>query len=169
MFSALTWCSLHHSQGNGPPLSNSIKMGRLQPCTPIQMDNSTAIGITNLTIVPQIPSPWTSAYGGSGTKNLNNSSTTTGIKAATIEQTTTPSTTHPSTTRPTDPSNWCSRPTTLNSCPIQAPLSFHTNKPTSTPFFFSLSKHNLGCHCKGVLFTYYLRMVYTFTKLVALF
>jgi hypothetical protein len=30
-----------------------IKMGWPQPRTPIQMDNSTAIGITNLTIVPQ--------------------------------------------------------------------------------------------------------------------
>jgi hypothetical protein len=29
-----------------------IKRGGLQPCTPIQMDNSTAVGITNLTIVP---------------------------------------------------------------------------------------------------------------------
>jgi hypothetical protein len=30
-----------------------IKMGWPQPRTPIQMDNSTAVGITNLTIVPQ--------------------------------------------------------------------------------------------------------------------
>jgi hypothetical protein len=30
-----------------------IKMGWPQPCSPIQTDNSTAIGITNLTIVPQ--------------------------------------------------------------------------------------------------------------------
>ncbi len=30
-----------------------IKMGWPQPCTPIQTDNSTAIGITNLTIVLQ--------------------------------------------------------------------------------------------------------------------
>jgi hypothetical protein len=30
-----------------------IKMGWPQPCTPIQTGNSTAIGITNLTIVPQ--------------------------------------------------------------------------------------------------------------------
>jgi hypothetical protein len=50
------------------------------------------------------PSPWTSVYGGSTAKNLNNSSATTGIKAVTIGQTTTPSTTHPSTTKPTDPS-----------------------------------------------------------------
>ena len=27
-----------------------IKMGWPQPCTPIQMDNSTAVGVTNLTI-----------------------------------------------------------------------------------------------------------------------
>jgi hypothetical protein len=30
-----------------------IKMGWPQPCTPIQTANSTAVGITNLTIVPQ--------------------------------------------------------------------------------------------------------------------
>ncbi len=30
-----------------------IEMGSPQPCTPIQMNNSTAIGITNLTIVLQ--------------------------------------------------------------------------------------------------------------------
>jgi hypothetical protein len=30
-----------------------IKMGWMQPCTPIQTDNPTAVGITNLTIVPQ--------------------------------------------------------------------------------------------------------------------
>jgi hypothetical protein len=36
------------------PLSqNLIKMGWPQPCTPIQMDNSTAVGVTNLIIVPQ--------------------------------------------------------------------------------------------------------------------
>jgi hypothetical protein len=29
-----------------------IKMGLPQPCMPIQMDNSTAVGVTNLTIVP---------------------------------------------------------------------------------------------------------------------
>jgi hypothetical protein len=30
-----------------------IQMGWPQPCTPIQMDSSTAVGVTNLTIVPQ--------------------------------------------------------------------------------------------------------------------
>jgi hypothetical protein len=30
-----------------------IKMGWLQSCMPIQTDNSTAVGVTNLTIVPQ--------------------------------------------------------------------------------------------------------------------
>jgi hypothetical protein len=30
-----------------------IKMGQPQPCTPIQTDNSTAVGITNLTTVLQ--------------------------------------------------------------------------------------------------------------------
>jgi hypothetical protein len=37
-----------------PPLRQTlIKMGWYQPCTPTQTDNSTAVGITNLTIVPQ--------------------------------------------------------------------------------------------------------------------
>jgi hypothetical protein len=40
-----------------PLLQTLIKIGWLQPCTPIQTDNSTAISITNLTIVPQKPSP----------------------------------------------------------------------------------------------------------------
>jgi hypothetical protein len=35
-------------------------------------------------------------------------------------------------------------------------------------FFLSLSEHSLGCHCKGVLFTYSLRTVRAFTKLIAL-
>jgi hypothetical protein len=48
-----TWHSLHHSQGNGPPLSDLIKMGWLQPRTPIQTDKSTAVGATNFNIVPQ--------------------------------------------------------------------------------------------------------------------
>jgi hypothetical protein len=37
-----------------PPLHQTlIKMGWPQLCMPIQTDNSTAVGITNLTIVPQ--------------------------------------------------------------------------------------------------------------------
>jgi hypothetical protein len=36
-----------------PLCQTLIKMGWPPPCTPIQMDNSTAVGITNLTIVPQ--------------------------------------------------------------------------------------------------------------------
>ena len=37
-----------------PPLSQTlIKMGWPQPCTPIQTSNSTVVGITNITIVPQ--------------------------------------------------------------------------------------------------------------------
>jgi hypothetical protein len=36
-----------------PLCQTLIKMGWLQSCTPIQMDNSTAVGITNLTIVLQ--------------------------------------------------------------------------------------------------------------------
>jgi hypothetical protein len=118
------------------------------------------------------PSPWTSAYGGSTAKNLNNSFPTTGIRAVTIGQTITPSTTHPSTTKQSQETHpcRCSRPTTLNCCLIQAPLRFPTNKPTITPvfFFFSLSEQILGCHCKGVLIAYYLHTVRAFTKLVTL-
>jgi hypothetical protein len=36
-----------------PLCQTLIKMGWSQPCMPIQTDNSTVIGITNLTIVPQ--------------------------------------------------------------------------------------------------------------------
>jgi hypothetical protein len=36
-----------------PLYQTLIKMGWPQPCTPIQTDNSTAVGVTNLTIVPQ--------------------------------------------------------------------------------------------------------------------
>jgi hypothetical protein len=64
-----------------PLCQTLIKMGWPQPCTPIQMDNSTAIGVTNLTIVlPKKSCPWISAYGGSAAENLNNSSATTGIR-----------------------------------------------------------------------------------------
>jgi hypothetical protein len=36
-----------------PLCQTLIEMGWPQPSTPIQMDNSTAVGVTNLTIVPQ--------------------------------------------------------------------------------------------------------------------
>jgi hypothetical protein len=36
-----------------PRCHTHIKMGWPQPCTPIQMDNATAFGITNLTIILQ--------------------------------------------------------------------------------------------------------------------
>jgi hypothetical protein len=36
-----------------PLCQTLIKTGWPQPCTPIQMDNSTVVGITNLTIIPQ--------------------------------------------------------------------------------------------------------------------
>jgi hypothetical protein len=76
-----------------------IKMSWLQPCTPIQTDNLTAVSTTNLTILSRKrPSPWTSAFGGSNAETI-----TTGIKAATIGQTSTPITTHQSTMSPTDP------------------------------------------------------------------
>jgi hypothetical protein len=101
-----------------------IKMGWLQPRMPIQMDNSTAVGITNLIIVPQKPSPWISAYGGSIAVNLNNSSATTGIRVVTIGQTTTPSTTHQSTMKPTDPSMLVQQPNDLELLPLLGPAAF---------------------------------------------
>ncbi len=107
-----------------PLCQTLIKMGRLQPRTPIQMDKSTAVGVTNLTIVPQKTSPWISAYGGSTAKNLNNSSATTGIRAVTIGQTTTPSTTHQSTTKPTDPSMPVQQPNYLELLPLSGPVAF---------------------------------------------
>jgi hypothetical protein len=41
------------AKGMVPLHQTLIKMGWPQPRTPIQMDNSTALGITNLTIIPQ--------------------------------------------------------------------------------------------------------------------
>jgi hypothetical protein len=91
---------------------------------PIQTDNSTAVFITNLTIVPQKPSPWISAYGGFAAKNLNNSSATTGIRAVTIGQTTTPSTTHQSTTKPTDSLMPVQQPNYLELLHLSGPAAF---------------------------------------------
>ncbi len=55
-----------------PLCQTLIKMGWPQPRTPIQMDNSTAIGITNLTIFLQKKQIHGSPYGGSSAKSLNN-------------------------------------------------------------------------------------------------
>jgi hypothetical protein len=101
-----------------------IRMGWSQPCMPIQTDNSTAINVTNLTIVPQKSNPWISTYGGSAAKNLNISSATTGIRAVTTGQTTTPSTTHQSTTKPTDPSMPVQQPNYLELLPLSGPAAF---------------------------------------------
>jgi hypothetical protein len=68
------------------------------------MDNSTAIGVTNLIFVLQITKSMDLILWWLCAKNLNNSSVNTGIEAAIIGQTTTPNTTHPSTVRPKDPS-----------------------------------------------------------------
>jgi hypothetical protein len=101
-----------------------IKMGWPQPRTPIQTDNSTAIGITNLTIVPQKTNPWISAYGGSAAESLNNSFATTGIRVVTTGQTTTRSTTHQSTMKPTDPSMPVQQPNYLELLPLSGPTAF---------------------------------------------
>ncbi len=50
----------------------------------------------------------------------------------------------------------CNNSTTASviCCPIQAPLRSPTNEPTIAPVFFLSLRTQLGCHCKGVLFTY---------------
>ncbi len=46
--------SLYTTAKEMAPLHQTlIKMGWPQPCTPIQTDNSTVLGVTNLIIVPQ--------------------------------------------------------------------------------------------------------------------
>jgi hypothetical protein len=70
-------------------------------------------------------SPWISAHGGSAAMNLNNNSTTTGgIRAVTIGQTTTPSTTHQSTMKPTDQSMLVQQPNYLKLLPFSGPAAF---------------------------------------------
>jgi hypothetical protein len=101
-----------------------IKMSWTQSHMPIQTDNSTAVGITNLTIVQQKPNPWISAYGGSAAKSLNNSSATTGIRVVTTGQTTTPSTTHQSTMKQTDPPMPVQQPNYLELLPLSDPAAF---------------------------------------------
>jgi hypothetical protein len=130
-----------------PLCQTLIEMGWPQPCMPIQMDNSTAVGITNLTIFPQKPIPWISAYGDSAAKNLNNSSATTGIRAITIGQTTTPSTTHQSTTKPTDPSMLVQQPNYLEMLPLSGPAASFFYQTHQHAGFFSLqTKMSLqGC------------------------
>jgi hypothetical protein len=100
-----------------------IKMGWPQPRTPIQMDNFTAIGVTNLTIVPQKTKSMDLRLWWFADKNLNNSSATE-IRAVTTGQTTTPSTTHQSTTKPTDPSMPVQQPNYLELLPLSGPAAF---------------------------------------------
>jgi hypothetical protein len=85
------------------------------------------------------PSPWISAYGGSAAKNINNSSTTTGIRAVTIGQTTTPSSTHRSTTKPTDPPMPVQQPNYLELLPLLGPTAFSYLQTHQHAGFFSLS------------------------------
>jgi hypothetical protein len=81
-----------------------IKMGWPQPCLPSKWKTPLPLASPTSPLSHEKPSPWTSVYGGFAAENLNNSSSTTRIKAVTVGQTITPSTTHPSTTKPTDPS-----------------------------------------------------------------
>jgi hypothetical protein len=61
------------------PLHQTLiaEMGWLQQRTPIQMENSNAVGITNLTIVPQKTKSMDLCLWWSAAKNRNNSSVTT--------------------------------------------------------------------------------------------
>jgi hypothetical protein len=144
-----------------------IKMGWPQPRTPIQTDNSSAVGITNLTILPQKSKSmdlclwWLQCqesqqqfryYWDKGKHNWADYHTKH----------------HPPTYHKSNRLTCkCSRPVIiLICCPTQALLRFPNNKPTST--LVSFFEHNLECHCKGVLFTYYLHTVRIFMKLVTL-
>ncbi len=87
-----------------PPLRQTlIKMGWPQPHNPIRTDNSTAIGVTNLTIVPWKTKSMDLCIWWLRCWESQHQFVTTGTKAATIGQTTTPNTTCPSTTSLTDP------------------------------------------------------------------
>jgi hypothetical protein len=101
-----------------------IKMGWPQPCTLIQTDNSTAVGVTKLTIVSQKTKSMDLRLWWLRCQYLNNSSATTGIRAVTIGQTTTPSTTHQSTTKPTDPPMPVQQPNYLELLPLSDPAAF---------------------------------------------
>jgi hypothetical protein len=116
-----------------------IEMGWPQPCTPIQTDNSTAVGITNLTIIPQKTKSmdlrlwWLRCqesqqqflfYWDKGSHNWADYHTKLPTHLPQGQQTHT---------------CWCSRPIiTLNWCPTQATAAFlylQTHQPDS---FFSL-------------------------------
>ena len=45
--------AIYDSQRNGLPCQTLIKMGWPQPKSPIQVDNTTAVGVTNKTLVPK--------------------------------------------------------------------------------------------------------------------
>ena len=61
------------------PLRNTIlEMGWPHTNLPIQCDNSTAIGVTNNTMVKKFSSPWTCASGGSAAAIPKTNSVTTG-------------------------------------------------------------------------------------------
>jgi hypothetical protein len=95
------------------------------------------------------PSPWTSGYGGSAAKNLNNCFATTGIKAVTIGQTTTPSTTHPSTMKPTDPSMPVQQPNYLELLPHSGPAAFFYYQTHQHAGFFSSLQTKLRMSLQG--------------------
>jgi hypothetical protein len=148
-----------------------IKMGWPQPRTPSKPTTQLPLASPTLRSSHKRPSPWTSAYGGSNVENPNISFVTTGKKTATIGQTTTPNTTRPSTTSLTAPPTQVQHAYYhLNLLPYSgtAAFSYQKNPPDCRFFSFFCNEHILGCHCNGVLFTYYLHTVRISTKLVTL-
>jgi hypothetical protein len=107
-----------------PLCQTLIEMGWPQPRTPIQMENSTAVGITNLTIVPQKNKSMDFRLWWLHCRESQQQSATTGIRAVTTGQTTIPSTTHQSTTKSTDPSMPVQQPNYLELLPLLGPAVF---------------------------------------------
>jgi hypothetical protein len=101
-----------------------IEMGLPQPRTPIQTDNSTAVGITNLTIVPQKTKSMDLRLWWLRCRESQQQFRYYLDKGVTTGQTTTPSTTHQSTTKPTDPSMPVQQPNYLEPLPLSGPAAF---------------------------------------------
>jgi hypothetical protein len=80
-----------------------IAMGWPQAKTPIQTDNSTAVGVTNKTIVPRRAKVMDMHYGGFDAANLKTSFVTTGMLAPKTGLIITPNIPQTPTMKPTDP------------------------------------------------------------------
>jgi hypothetical protein len=84
-----------------PHRQTLIAMGWPQPKTPIQTDNSTAVGVTNKTIVPAGPRWWICAFGGFDAAHLKTSFDITGMLVPKTGLIITPNTTQTPTMMPT--------------------------------------------------------------------